>query len=154
MDVTGKEKALPLFQGTPNPCGAQDGVWPFLSKPQGPSKPRGARPHAPAGSLLVLPPQVVDADQEAVLVVTDHVAHLAVINPLVFLREEKKKKKHQNPPKYRFVSVVLNRRCWGGGGEGKEGKGVILTAGRKGCITPSPPSQNSPLLTSSSKKSR
>lgn len=98
MDVTGKEKALPLFQGTPNPCGAQDGVWPFLSKPQGPSKPRGARPHAPAGSLLVLPPQVVDADQEAVLVVTDHVAHLAVINPLVFLREEKKKKKNTKIP--------------------------------------------------------
>lgn len=45
-------------------------------------------PHQPGGSFLVLPAQVVDADEEAILVVTNHVPDFAVVNPLIFLQEE------------------------------------------------------------------
>lgn len=45
-----------------------------------------AAPHPPAGSLLVLAPQVVDVDDKPILVVTDHVPDLALVNPLVFLQ--------------------------------------------------------------------
>lgn len=44
-------------------------------------------PHQPVGSLLVLPPQVIDADEEAILVVTDHVPDFTVVNPLIFLQK-------------------------------------------------------------------
>lgn len=44
-------------------------------------------PHQPVGPLLVLPPQIVDAHEEAVPVVADHFPDLARVNPLVFLQE-------------------------------------------------------------------